>query len=315
MHYFCTLFSLMSLPLKTLFKTIIALALFSFIVNAYTQNTSEGAPLLQAPVLTPEKGVSLSIERLDELNNFELRQADGSVLLFPYVDGFEVADFNFDGYDDLRVYRIEGRNTVDELFIYSPTEKKYIPLVLPDEVHSLMLCDGFKNTKILDNKKTLVISCNTGRIQNINFDYLQFQSNGELWLTQQYRYDPLDMPQTLLAYTDLPWSITHQLTIYDETQAQIQTLRTSQALEPIVLKILTALSLLETTENESAVVLDLKSGQICNLISIQDEWLEISCSDHKGNQQTGWLNWQTITQQTTNHKPFMITESSSAKLY
>lgn len=315
MNNYYPLLSLVSFLLKKLFKIIVAFALFSFIINAYAKHVADSTSLLQAPVLTPEKSLTLSIERLDDLNNFELRQTDGSILLFPYVDGFEVADFNFDGYDDLRVYRIEGRNTLDELFIYMPTEKKYILLVLPEKVRSLMLCDGFKNTQILENKKTLLISCNNGHIQNINLNYLQFHSTGQIWLTQQYRYEPLEIPQALLAYTDLPWGITHQLTIYDASQTPMQTLRTSQALEPIVFKVLTALSLQETTENESAVILNLKPQQICNLISVQDEWLEISCSDPEGNQQTGWINWQTMTQQSTSHKPFMITESSSAKLY
>lgn len=307
-------FSIVS-TLKTRLNIIRVFIFLCFAVNSYAQESSESKPLLQGPVLTPEKGVTLLVERLDELNNFELRQTDGSVLLLPYVNGFEVADFNFDGYDDLRAYRIEGRNASDELFVYMPAEKKYMPLAIPDEVRSLMLCDGFMNTKILDHGKALVISCHGERIQHISFDYLQFKPTGQLWLQQQYRYDPVDIPQELLAYTDLPWGMPYQLTIYTESQTPAQSLRTSQAFEPIVFKALTALALNSSPENAQSVILNLKQGQICNLISLQNQWLQLSCNDLKGNEQTGWLDWQSIVQHSSNHKPFILTEASSAKLY
>lgn len=296
--------------LCSLYFQLNALALACLVSQSVLAQT-ESTPM-QTIQLAPEANISAQIQQLDQLGNYQLVQPDNSVLIFEKVNRFEVADFNFDKHPDVLVIRDKGLNAKNQLYIYQPQNKRFELLKPFAELEAKMACKDFTNLQVVSNteKKPIMlsVSCMGKNSTETYFDYLKFDANGKLWLNRQYFYDPVNIPENLLPYTDLPWGITQKMTEYTEQGQIASTYYTSQALEPIVLKTLSSgMTLHETPEQDAKVLKTLQRGQICYLSALKEDWLQIQCAQKL----TGWLHWPTAQ----GKRAFMITEASLAKQY
>ena len=271
--------------------------------------------------LTPENGVTAEVQKLDELNNYQLLQPDGSILILGRIDQLEVDDFNFDGHADLHVARTQGLNTYDQIYLYQPAEKHFALLKIPEDIQTHLLCDGFMNVLIfkqLDGSKILRSSCILKGADATHFEDFQFDTQGRLWIFRQYASLKRQLPETLLPYTDLPWGVTQMLTAFSPEGKVIQQQLTSRALEPITFKALTSgLALRDSPASEAKPVFSMPKNQVCNLIDFDAETLtlQLECRAANGQTYRGWLNWQEAIDKHTSARPFILTEIGSAKLY
>ena len=281
---------------------------------AAAQSVLEGPELLP---LQPEKTVSAQLQKLDTFGNYQLVQPDGSIVILEKVNRFEVDDFNFDESPDFLVIRDQGFNTKADLFVYDAKAKKFTLLKPPAEVQEKMLCPAFSNLAIVTgaDKKPVALSssCMARRSTEVHFDYLKYDGDGRLWISQQYRHAPLEVPEALLPYSDLPWGITEQMTEYSAQGDVIREQRTSHALDPVVVKILRSGMVLHEEPSDSAAVLQtLGVAQICYLIDLDAQWMKLECSA-RGKKNAGWLDWSKAVEGKS--RPFMITESKLVKQY
>lgn len=293
-----------------------ALAIALLIGNNTLAQTGTGP--MQTIQITPQTNINAQIQQLDTLGNYQLIQPDKSTLILEKVSRFEVADFNFDKYPDVLVIRDKGLNTQNQLYVYQPQSKRFELLKPPAELEEKMACKDFTNLQIVfDTEKKpimLSVSCMGKRSTEIYFDQLKFDENAKLWLNRQYLYEPVVIPDALLSYTDLPWGITEKMTEYTQQGQVATTYYTSQALEPVVVKILNVgLTLLETPAQDAKALLTLKRGQICYLSGLKEDWLQMQCDTVNSKKSTGWLHLPTVLR--GKERPFMITESSLAKQY
>lgn len=297
------------LSLSKLITLFFCLGLLSSLVHA--QNRTRTVAL---PILMPEAGITAQVQQLDEFKNYQLLQHNRPPIILAGVDRFEAADFNFDGHIDLRVIRSQGVNTKDEIYLYAPSTQNYTLLSILPTLQSQLLCKDLMNVLIVktNGQPTMLNSnCTSPRGGDMNFDYLQFNTQGELKLVQQYASDPIPIPEALLPYTDLPWGITQKLSIYGPHGEITSQQRTSRALAPIVFKALNNhLLIQQSPSTEASTILNLAKNQICNVLNLQGNWIELACTSKDGQTRQGWLNWEAaLTHITPPAKPFILTET------
>ncbi|MEN2401395.1 hypothetical protein GKZ90_0016515 [Flavobacterium sp. MC2016-06] len=95
-----------------------------------------------------------------------------------------IEDYNFDGYKDFSVYRLDdgmGVYTIYQIFIYNPTNGKFKALQIP--VNCNPECDEFCDVQINPKKKTLQSSCRGGAGWHI--DIWKFDKNKNLILLKK----------------------------------------------------------------------------------------------------------------------------------
>lgn len=292
-----------------------AFSLLVISLPATAQSVFNGPEILP---LSPEKNVSAQLQKLDAFGNYELLQPDGSTVILEKVNRFEVGDFNFDKYPDFLAIRDKGFNTQAELFAYDAKTKRFVLSEPPADVQEKLLCPAFSNLKIIssEDKKTseLVSSCMAKRSTEVHFDYLKYDSNGKLWLSQQYRHEPLTISEELLPFTDLPWGITEKMIEYSPEGQIIQEQLASHALDLIVVKVLNSdVVLYGERSNDTPVLLKLAPSQICNLIELDQEWMQLECARRPGENVIGWLYWPDFIHEKS--RPFIITELKLVKQY
>ncbi|EDM38602.1 hypothetical protein PBAL39_21055 [Pedobacter sp. BAL39] len=121
-----------------------------------------------------------------------IRYGDGAIVkkeLTPLPDGGVrqtlVADYNFDGFDDISFSSPDfgqGVYRLFDIFLFDPFSKRFRPLSLP--ANGKRLCDGLCNVEIDAKKKILTSSCRGGA--GWHKDYYQFDKSGKLvWLKSE----------------------------------------------------------------------------------------------------------------------------------
>ena len=96
----------------------------------------------------------------------------------------EIEDYNFDGYKDFAVYRLDdgmGVYTIYQIFIYNPVNGLFKELKMP--LNFSPKCDEFCDVQINKKKKTLQSSCRGGA--EWHTDIWKFDKNKNLVLVKK----------------------------------------------------------------------------------------------------------------------------------
>lgn len=231
------------------------------------------------PTLEPEPGTTARVERDGE--RYLLLQPDGSRIELETPEAneaeprFEVADYDFDGHDDLGVSMSAGMvNQVYHLYLYRPAQRRFELLTMPETLIDRLSCSGFWGLERKVEERALYSSCRSG--PRWYHDAFRFD-HGLPWLYKtlqvQDDYSP-DYP-----YLFFP--------LFEKTFDQQGEVVASRAIdddgEPQTWTVPTPRLYLHHEPNEaSRSKAYLIEGDVCEVLARQGQWLQIRYASRKG---------------------------------
>jgi len=244
------------------------------------------------PRLLPEPGVSAHIERHKE--GYVLIQPDGSNLVLLDSDwltgldgpvGFEIADYNFDGYSDFALSAREA-GSLDvgvAVYLYNPKVKAFSLLIIEDELSGKLNCGELWNVERIPERKLIKSSCSLdghySRVDILSIDHdqparLVEQSRPE---EQMSGWPYLIKPMRMVIYDPRGNSILETPIAPDETE---------QGWEVPIEK----LTLYSNPDQQSATNVYLgKDDKVRKLAYAGDDWMKIAYQGKAGPLE-GWIS-------------------------
>ncbi|MEO4046655.1 hypothetical protein AAFN46_06125 [Pseudomonas sp. CAU 1711] len=241
------------------------------------------APLLShanLPILEPEPGLQAHVQQ--DGDSYRLQQPDGSWIELEIPEAnetaprFEVADYDFDGHNDLGISMAAGMvNEVYNLYLYRPTQRRYEFLALPETLVDRLGCSGFCGLERKPEERALYSSCRSG--PRWYYDAFRFDAKGQPWLYKtlqvQEDYSP-DYPYLFFPLFEKTFDIRGKVVasraIDDDNRPQTWTVPTAR------------LYLYQQPHEASRSKAYLIQGDVCEVLARRGQWLQIRYASRKG---------------------------------
>jgi hypothetical protein len=241
------------------------------------------SPLLahaDLPTLQPELGLKARVEQKGE--NYRLQQPDGSWMELQIPEAneteprFEVADYDFDGHDDLGVRMAAGMvNQVYNLYLYRPAQRRFELLPMPETLIDRINCSSFSGLARKVEERALYSNCRSG--PRWYYDAFRFDAQGQPWLYKtlqvQDDYSP-DYPYVFFPLFektfDTQGNVVASRAMNDDDQPQTWTVPTAR------------LYLHQQPNEASRSKAYLIQGDVCEVLARKEQWLLIRYASKKG---------------------------------
>lgn len=232
------------------------------------------------PTLEPQPGLKAQVEQDGE--HYRLRQPDGSQIELEIPEAneaeprFEVADYDFDGHDDLGVSIAAGMvNEAYHLYLYRPAQRRYEFLPMPETLIDRINCSSFSGLERKVAERALYSNCRSG--PRWYYDAFRFDAQGQPWvyktLQVQDDYSP-DYPYVffpLLEKTfDTQGNVVASRAMNDDGQPQTWTVPAAR------------LYLHQQPNEASRSKAYLIQGDISEVLARKDRWLLIRYASKQG---------------------------------